>query len=255
MLLVIFFLFLYVVCSSKEVTNSIGMEMRLISKGKFMMGSPEDEEKRYHDETLHQVEITKPFYIGVYEVKRGEWKAIMGTTPWSDHDSFVSEDYPVSFVSWEDAQEFRRRLSEKEGKTYRLPTEAEWEYACRAGSTTAYCYGDDASDLDEYAWYEENARNSSLGYFYEVGHKQPNKWGLYDMHGNVGEQCQDWYDGDYEAADVVDPIGPPTGDKFVTRGGDWFSDAKYSRSAARRSYEVGAFAGHNIGFRVVCEAE
>ena len=189
------------------IENSIGMVLVPIPAGEFLMGSPETEPGRRDNEVQHQVTLTKPFLLGVHEVTQGQWQAVMGTTPWKGKE-FVKEgdDYPATYVSWHDAVEFCRKLSEKEGLEYRLPTEAEWEYACRAGTTTAYSFGDDASELGEYAWYRENARNVGQKYAHTVGQKKPNPWGLYDMHGNVWEWCSDWY-GDYPSGSVTDPQG------------------------------------------------
>jgi len=134
----------------------------------------------------HRVQIEHPFYIGTTEVTQGQWQAVMGNNP----SNFKGEDsLPVEQVSWEDCQSFLQKLSQKEGKEYRLPSEAEWEYACRAGSTTRYFYGDEESKLGEYAWYQDNSGNMTQ----PVGQKKPNAWGLYDIYGNVGEWCQDWY--------------------------------------------------------------
>ncbi len=148
-------------------------------------------------------------------------------------------------VSWDDAQEFLGKLNLMEKtNTYRLPTEAEWEYACRAGSTTRFCFGDEEAELEDYAWYEEN----SEGKTHPVGQKQPNAWGLYDMHGNVWEWCQDWY-GDYPAGPVTDPRGPDTGEYRVLRGGSWGNDSRNLRSAVR-DYNNPDFRHYNFGFRV-----
>ena len=168
-----------------EFENSIGMNLRLIPAGEFMMGSPEEEELREENENLHRVRLTKPIYMDACEVTQGEWEEVMETTPWKG-DMFVREgaNNPATYVSWEDAKTFCEWLSEIEGRIYRLPTEAEWEYACRAGSTTAFYFGDSNSRLDEYAWYDENARDSGHRHPGTVGKKQANAWGLHDMHGN-----------------------------------------------------------------------
>ena len=172
------------------IENSIGMVLFPIPAGEFPMGSPETEKElhivpRQH-EVQHQVTLTKPFLLGVHEVTQGQWQAVMGTTPWKG-EPYVKEgdDYPATYVNWQDAVEFCRKLSKKEGLEYRLPTDAEWEYACRAGTTTAYSFGDDASELGEYAWYRENVQDAGQEYAHTVGQKKPNPWGLYDMHGNV----------------------------------------------------------------------
>jgi formylglycine-generating enzyme required for sulfatase activity len=222
------------------IENSIGMVLVPIPAGEFMMG----------DQPLHRVALTKSFYLGRTEVTQGQWKAVMGTTPWKGY-SFVKEggDYPAVYVSWEDAVEFCRKLSAKEGVEYRLPTEAEWEYACRAGTTTVYSFGDDESQLGEYAWIEENTQYAGEGYDHIVGQKKPNPWGLYDMHGNVFEWCQDWY-GEYPSDDVTDPVGPDSGSYRVSRGGGWFSSAVYCRSAVRL-WITPSGRDFSLGFRVL----
>ena len=209
----------------QTITNSLGMEFVLIPAGEFLMGSANgDKDER----PVHTVRISQAFYLEKYEVTQGQWEAVMGTNP----SQFKGDPKrPVEQVSWEDAQEFIRKLNAKEGGTkYRLPTEAEWEYAARAGSTTAYSFGDDVTQLGEYAWYDQNAGNTT----HPVGQRKPNAWGLYDMHGNVWEWVQDWY-GDYAAATVTDPQGSSSGSVRVIRGGGWFGNAGDCR-AAYRSY-------------------
>jgi formylglycine-generating enzyme required for sulfatase activity len=195
-----------------KFTNSIGMKFVLIPAGEFTMGSPENEQGRDSNEPQHKVKITKPFYMQTTEVTQAQWKAVMGNNP----SYFKGNDLPVETVSWDDAQEFIKKLSAKEGVKYRLPTEAEWEYACRAGSTTKFYFGEDESKLDEYAWYH----NNSDGKTHPVGQKKPNAWGLYDMHGNVWEWCQDWYGADYyKNSPAEDPQGPASAESRVLRGG------------------------------------
>ena len=179
--------------------------------------------------------ITKPFYLGKYLVTQEQWEDVMGSNPATSR----GRRSPVETVSWDDCQEFIRKLNARfphpgplpEGEgVFRLPTEAQWEYACRAGSTTRYCFGDDESGLGEYAWYDAN----SGGKTHPVGEKKPNAWGLYDMHGNVWEWCQDWYDGGYYAKSPTDdPTGPAAGSYRVIRGGSWFDPARGCRSADR----------------------
>jgi formylglycine-generating enzyme required for sulfatase activity len=188
----------------KEITNSIGMKLVLIPKGTFTMGSPENEAGRIEDEGEHQVTISRDYYLGVYEVTQEQYEQVMGTNPsyfQGDHvaerdpktgvvKEIDSSNHPVEQVSWEDAVEFCERLSElpeekAAGRVYRLPTEAEWEYACRAGTNTKYSFGDDEGQLGDYAWFEANS-----GGTHPVGQKQPNAWGLYDTHGNVFEWCE-----------------------------------------------------------------
>jgi formylglycine-generating enzyme required for sulfatase activity len=198
------------------------------------MGSPDAEPDRDDDETRHLVKISKPFYLGVYEVTQQQYEKVMGARPWQGEE-YVKEgpDYPAVYVNYDDAVEFCRRLSKQEGVEYRLPTEAEWEYACRAGTTTAYSFGDDESKLGQYAWYNKNAWDIDQKYAHRVGQKLPNRWGLYDMHGNVFEWCQDWY-GPYGSQKVVsDPAGPAEGGRRVLRGGSFYYHSSYVRSAFR----------------------
>lgn len=211
------------------VKNSIGMEFVLIKAGEFRMGSTDglDDER-----PVHTVRISRPFYLWQYEVTQEQWQAVMGQNP----SGFPGDlKRPVEQVSWDNVQEFIRKLNTKDGVAlYRLPTEAEWEYAERAGTTTAYSFGDDEGQLPEYAWYEDN----SGGTTHPVGQRKANPWGVYDMHGNVWEWVQDWYGG-YTAAAAVDPAGPSTGSDRVIRGGSWLSDAGNCRSASRDGAEPG----------------
>ena len=204
----------------KTLRNSIGMEFVLIPAGTFQMGSNDD------DKPVHTVRLTQPFYLGKYEVTQGQWQAVMGNNP----SRFTGDpNRPVENVSWDNVQEFIRRLNAREaGATYRLPTEAEWEYAARAGTTTRWSFGDDASQLGRYAWYDRNAG----GQTHPVGQLQPNPWGLYDMHGNVWEWVQDWY-GSYSSGTAVDPAGPSSGSYRVNRGGSLAYGARFCRSAYR----------------------
>jgi hypothetical protein len=208
---------------------------RLIPAGSFVMGSPEDEEGRYDDEIQHAVEITQPFLLKTTPVTQGEWLAVMGDNP----AHFQGDDRrPVEEVSWEDAVRFCEGLTAQTGGMYRLPTEAEWEYACRAGTTGAR-YG----DLDAVAWYRDNARGSTQ----PVGQKQPNAWGLYDMLGNVDEWCQDWYGND-SSEPQRDPKGPPSGVHRVIRGGAWNVNAQNCRAPQRAIYSP-TNRIFDIGFR------
>ncbi len=226
----------------RTFTNSVGMKLVLIPAGEFQMGSPANEKSRESDEKQHRVKITKPFYMQTTEVTQAQWKAIMGSNP----SRFKGDNLPVEQVSWNDVQEFLKKLSAKEGVKYRLPTEAEWEYACRAGSTTRFCFDDDDSKLSEYAWYRGNSRKKT----HSVGQKKANTWGLYDMHGNVWEWCQDWYDKDYYKSPAEDPQGPLTGEFRVLRGGSWYDNVMNCRSAFRLGFEpVRRF--YYVGFRVL----
>jgi formylglycine-generating enzyme required for sulfatase activity len=220
---------------AEAFTNSIGMKLVFIPAGEFLMGSPGSEKDRQDDEQQHRVRIMKPFYLGVTEVTQGQWEAVMGTRPWSRKD-YVKEgsDYPATYLSWDDAVRFCQRLSTKEGGTYRLPTEAEWECACRGGSTSVYHFGDDASRLGDYAWFADNAYKLKEMYAHQVAQKKANAFGLHDMAGNVWEWCADWYDKDYYAGSPPDdPKGPASGSLRVLRGGCWFYGPGLCRSADR----------------------
>ncbi len=217
-----------------EVPNSVGMKLRLIPPGEFQMGSNECEDEK----PLHRVKITSPFYLGVCPVTQAEYRHLMGENP----SHFTREDrWPVEQVSWDDAQAFCRQLSDLPeekalGRGYCLPTEARWEYACRAGSTTHYCFGDNESQLGDDAWHDLNSQNKTQ----PAGQKRPNAWGLYDMHGNVWEWCQDWYGGEYYSTSPTDdPIGPACGADRVRRGGCWSRPAWSCRSANRSAHAPG----------------
>jgi formylglycine-generating enzyme required for sulfatase activity len=236
-----------------EWKNSLGMAFRLIPPGEYEMGSAESEDGRSDAEgPQHKVRITRPSYLQSTVVTQGHWKQLMGTSPWSG-ESLVKEgsDYPAVYVSWDDAVAFCRRLSEQDGEEYRLPTEAEWEWACRAGSQTAYGFGDDSSQLGAYGWFEENADDIGEAYAHRVGEKKPNGFGLYDMHGNVWEWSGDWFDKDwYGKSTVADPQGPSTGSLRVIRGGSWDFSTLRARSACRDRYSPDN-RDFNLGFRVL----
>jgi formylglycine-generating enzyme required for sulfatase activity len=222
--------------------NSIGMEFALIPAGEFMMGSPDADKEAFKGEKpQHRVTISKPFYLGKYMVTQAQWEAVMGNNP----SKFNGLNNPVENVSWDDVQEFIKKLNQKEGgNKYRLPTEAEWEYAARAGMTSTYSFGDDAGALGRYAWYKGNSGETT----HPVGGKEPNAWGLYDMHGNVWEWVQDWYGG-YAGSSATDPRGPSSGSFRVLRGGSWGSDAGGCRSA-RRSCDTPGGRDLTLGFRL-----
>ena len=218
---------------SDEITNSIGMKLKLIRAGEFLMGSPDNETGRDSDETQNRVQLTTSYYLGVTEVTQGQWFAMMQTKPWEGQEDVKEGDaYPATCVSWDDAVEYSVKLSAAEGKTYRLPTEAEWEYACRGGKSTAYSFGLDATRLKDYAWLDANAWNIGERYAHEVGTKQSNPFGLHDMHGNVWEWCSDW-EADYDSSFAVDPSGPLTGSGRVGRGGGWGDGAAVGATGRR----------------------
>lgn len=248
--------------SPETITNSIGMKLVLIKQGNFMMGSPKTEladgGKHLEDESpQHEVRISRDFYMGQTEVTQGQWKAIMGTEPWKGKENVKEGDnYPASYVSWTQAGEFCQRLSkqeEKQGRKYRLPTEAEWEYACRAGTKTKYSCGEDDGTLSEYAWFDANAKNAGESYAHEVGRKKANGYGLHDMHGNVSEWCADLYDPKYYANSAkVDPSASTSSRKGrVTRGGNWFGTKGFCRSAVRDGEGLPQFSSPALGFRVI----
>jgi formylglycine-generating enzyme required for sulfatase activity len=236
----------------KEITNSIGMKLVLISKGTFMMGSPESEKGRDDVETQHEVTISKDYYLGVYEVTQAQYEKVIGKNPSQFQGGRVGNenaDLPVEQVSWDDAVEFCKKLSElpeekKAGRVYRLPTEAQWEYACRAGSKSAYSFGESSKSLGDYAWFDKN----SNGRTHPVGEKKANAWGLYDMHGNVWEWCSDWY-GEYPNGALSDPTGPKGGSIRVRRGGSWSLEAAFCRSGLRNRI-VPSFRDYLNGFRL-----
>jgi len=245
------------------ITNTIGMTLKEIPAGTFIMGSPADETGRTEDEDLHKVTITKPFYMQTTEVTQGQWMAVMGTEPWKS-EGFVKEgsNYAASYVSWDDAVAYCKQLSEKEGKIYRLPTEAEWEYACRAGTQTAWSFGDDEKVLGDYAWYPENAYDIDEMYAHQVGLKEPNGFGLHDMHGNVWEWCHD-LGGPYGELPEKDPCRDDSeGLLRVYRGGSWIredgdtrSESMYRSRSANRWGHGPFHCGYNAGFRVVRELD
>ena len=230
------------------------------------MGSPESDVNASSDEMpQREVTISKPFYMGVTEVTQAQWKAVMNTEPWKGR-MYAKKDNgqnAASYISLDEARAFCRRLSQKSGRTVRLPTEAEWEYSCRAGSATKYSFGDDESKLGEYAWYENNLPDFREKYAHPVGQKKPNPWGLCDMHGNLWEWCSDIYDARYYAAkgNTLDPTGPvsppsPLSRKRarhggpVPRGGSFLSNGRSCRSANRERV-LGGSSWFHRGFRVV----
>jgi formylglycine-generating enzyme required for sulfatase activity len=280
-----------------QVRNDNSLKLKLVwcPPGKFVMGSPDDEKVdgytpkyeglRGTDEDQREVVLTKGFWLGQYEVTHGQWIKERGTTPWTDPENLqgdqvkqsatkVGDDYPAAFITWFDAMQFCDKLTDEEhrarrlaqGWRYTLPTEAQWEYACRAGTTTPFHFGNRVADLSNYAWWgafsDGNAKAEP--YAHRVGTKRPNAWGLYDMHGNVEEWCRDAFSYDVKLRREVlrggiDPIAPePPPERAntqyaqrVTRGGSFFSTVTDYRSACRAS--LPARDTHwGLGFRVAC---
>ncbi len=219
---------------AQKLSNELKkMKFVYIKPGSFMMG----------DYSKHEVTLTKGFNIQTTEVTQGLWKAVMGKNP--SYFKNCGDNCPVENVSWNDVQAFIRKLNQKAGSNkYRLPTEAEWEYTCRAGSTTKFSFGDSESSLGAYAWYKDNSGDKT----HPVGQKSPNAWGLYDMHGNVWEWCQDW-SGDYPSGAVTNPKGLSSGSFRVFRGGSWYGSAGGCESARRR-YGSPGDASFSLGFRL-----
>ena len=221
-----------------DLGNDVKLEMVLIPAGKFKMGSPASEKERSDNEKQHEVTLTKLFYIGKHEVTQEQWESVMGKNP----STTKGAKLPVTNVSWEDCQEFIKKLNKKTDGGYRLPTESEWEYACRAGTTTAYSFGDKITPKDA------NYVGSEIGKPVAIGSYKPNSFGLYDIHGNVWEWCEDWY-GDYPAGAVTDPKGPAKGEYRVLRGGSLLSYVSDARSSNRSNYAPTARYG-TLGFRL-----
>ena len=241
------------------LSGTVNLDMNWIEPGTFTMGSPKDELGRASDETQHEVTLTKAYWLGKYEVTQAQYEAVMGTNP----SNWKGADLPVEQVSWYDATNFCAKLTAieraagrlPEGYEYTLPTEAQWEYACRAGTTTAFNNGkniptasqqwsEPCPNLDEVGWYKHNSNDTT----HPVGQKKPNAWGLYDMHGNVREWCLDWY-GNYSASSVTDPTGPSTGTYRILRGDSWLSWT-YSCRSACRNYDFPDLNWDSYGFRV-----
>jgi formylglycine-generating enzyme required for sulfatase activity len=257
----------------KKLTNSIGMKLVRIPAGKFMMGSRKGEkDRRNNEDPRHEVEITRPFFLGVYEVTQEQYKKVIGTNP-SYHSAtgggrqgvkgMDTRSFPVENVSWAETVTFCTKLTalareRAAGRKYRLPTEAEWEYACRAGAKTynPFAFGKTLSsrqaNFNGNSPWGDSPRGPNLGRPTKVGSYKPNGWGLYDMHGNVWEYVADWYDeGYYKVSPRKDPRGPLRGTYHPIRGGSYYNDGSWMRSATRGWHAV---RNYGIGFRVVCEA-
>jgi formylglycine-generating enzyme required for sulfatase activity len=250
----------------KEITNSLSMKLVRISPGRFLMGSTPADTARVQRESksngydnegpIHEVAITRGFYLSVYPVTQAQYRTVMGTNPsWfaatgdgkDDVAGLETDDFPVEMVSWKDAKDFCAVLGKKEGKTYRLPTEAEWEFACRAGTTTDFHSGDGQEAIDKAGWH----RGNSGGTTRRVGQLAPNGWGLFDMHGNVCQWCEDWFAADtYANSARSDPVGPDIGECRVLRGGSYLVISWGCRSAAR-AYGRHDNRDNDCGFRIV----
>ena len=240
---------------AEELTNDLEMKFRLIPGGTFAMGSAAGQGSK-DEHPQHRVTLSHAFYLGVHTVTQGQWQQLMGTTPWQGQSKVkTGGTIAATYISWQDSVEFCQRLSARDGRRYRLPTEAEWEWSCRAGKTTQYSFGDDEKQLGGYAWYDGNSRYKSEQHAHAVGQKRGNPFGLYDMHGNVWEWCSDWYDDEYYAASPEqDPAGPASGSSRVLRGGGW----RYGPIALRscfRYYYAPDDRDFDIGLRVLCELE
>ena len=240
-----------------DLPGGATMDLVWIAPGTFVMGTTDEQvallssmgilESAWVDQEkpAHQVTITQGFYMGKYEITQGQWEAVMGQGQFE-----TTSNYPVTGITWDDIQQFIHVLNEAAGNSlYRLPTEAEWEYAYRGGTNTLWPSGDDMSQVGDYAWYVDNAWNTGLQYARPVGTKLPNPWGLYDVHGNVWEWCQDWY-GDYLIGAQIDPIGPASGWARVFRGGSFYDVARITRSATRNNYTPGDHFNY-LGFRLL----
>jgi len=232
--------------STLDLGRGVKLDLMLIPAGEFIMGSPRSEEGRYDTEgPQHQVRIKEAFYMGKYAVTQVHWQVVMGANPARFRDS---DNLPAERVSWYDCVAFCSTASTHTGRPVRLPSEAEWEYACRAGSSSVYYFGDSRDELGLYAWYRDNAREVS----HPVGSKQPNAWGLYDVHGGIDEFCQDvWhssYDGAPDDGSAWLQGGDP--DRRILRGGSWYDIAQHCRSAHRNAYPRSQ-PSEDHGFRVV----
>jgi len=224
-----------------QLEPRVKMELVLLPAGEFVMGS-------HDDEPPHRVEITTPFYMGRYSVTQAHWVAIMGSNPAHFKDG---DELPIETITWEACVNFCQKLSSVMGRHARLPSEAEWEYACRAGSNTAYSFGEATEELDQYGWYRDNANGTS----HPVGRKNPNAWGLYDMHGGIDEYCQDLWHPNYVGAPADGSAWIESGEKGmrVLRGGSWYDLAEHCCSPHRNYYDS-AEPSEDHGFRVVVTA-
>ncbi len=230
-LLMVFFLTAFNCLAQEDTTiyaNGVPIEMIYVQHGTFTMGAtPEQGSDAYGDEKpAHSVTLTNDYYMGKYEVTQKLWKAVM----WSNPSDFKGDDLPVEYVSWDDIQWFLKKLNQLTGKNFRLPTEAEWEYAARGGNKSRGYKYSGSNNIDEVAWYDDNSGSKP----HAVGTKQANELGIYDMSGNVDEWCQDWYDSSYYSkSPSTNPTGPSSGSDRVYRGGSWNSHASVCRVSFR----------------------
>lgn len=234
-----------------DLGNTVTMTCVLVPAGSFRMGSPDDEKERSKNEgPQHDVTLSKPFYMGAYKVTQEQYEQIMGQNPstWKGDPQF-----PVEAVSWGNAVEFCKKVSARSGQHVRLPTEAEWEYACRAGTLTRFFFGDADTEFGDYAWYKANSAGGAVP-IHPVGGKKPNPWGLYDLYGNLLERCLDYYADAYAGAKEEDPQGPQAGSFHVLRGGNYHTIPGRCRSASRFSEAI-APKCHTISFRVVVDVK
>jgi uncharacterized protein (TIGR02996 family) len=231
------------------LTNPVGMQLVLVPPGSFFMGSPARERGRFAQEgPCHKVMVPRAFYLGAHPVTQAQWRAVLGGNP----SHFPGDNHPVEMVSWDDCQEFCRELGSIDGRSYRLPSEAEWEYACRACTTTAFHGGDTLRSLRGVGWCSYNKRFAQAGGTRPVGSLLPNAWGLYDMHGNVREWCIGWC-GPYTEAEVTGPPHEDSGETRCWRGGSWADLWNYCRSAYRNNHDPPGRRCEYIGLRVCCE--
>ena len=258
---------------TEPMVNGVGMILVPVPAGEFLMGSapppskdgkpPEDVPGAESERPQHQVRISKSFVIGAYEVTQSQYEQVMGESPWKGQPlTTTGATVAASYVSWDKAMEFCKKLSEKENASYRLPTEAEWEYACRAGTTTPYSFDHEADKLNDYAWFDQNAYKDGEQYAHAAGQKLPNSWSLHDMHGNVWEWCSDFHSSYSEELEqsnsdtLVDPKGPEKGGQHVWRGGGFSENGVNLRSACRNSYGRPDYRPEFMaGFRVVKELQ
>jgi len=253
-----------------DLGDDVKMELVLIPAGDFMMGSklsPAEAAKAFggreanyaNEHPRRKVTISKPFYMGIHEVTQAQWETLMDNKPYLDKMvTKVGPQYAVGWVHSNEAIEYCEKLSKKLGKSVKLPTEAQWEYACRAGSDAEFCYGDDPEKVGEYGWYGKNMVDNQKAKTYarEGGLLKPNAWGLYDMHGNVWEWCRDWHSNDfYGSGNDVDPECTEETKHRTARGGSWYNGAVNLRSAARNSWTGPNYRHYNYGFRVIVECE